>query len=359
MFVCPSGLFFFICLWTHLRIEGRRLWAAAKKLWMGVATLRERVTRMRSPDADLQGLPDRIEAAARRIRPYLAPTPLRRSAALSEATGANVFCKLENLTPTGSFKIRGALNKLLALDPKTRAQGVVAASTGNHGAAVAYALAKLGASGIIFVPHGASAAKIERIRGFGGDVRFAGKESGETEQLARAYADAHQMTYVSPYNDWDVVAGQGTIGIEILDELLRVDVLIASLGGGGLVGGTGAYLKSRLPQARVVAASPRNSAAMIESLKARSIVEVEHLPTLSDGTAGSVEPGAITFELCRRVIDECVLVAEDEIADQMRGFEQTEGMRVEGAAGVALAALRRIRAPGANAVILICGGNPA
>jgi threonine dehydratase len=314
---------------------------------------------MRSLDTNLQRLPYRIEAAARLIRPYVEPTPLRRSDALSQAAQANVFCKLENFAPTGSFKVRGALNKLLTLSPEERARGVVAASTGNHGAAVAYALSLLGAAGIIFVPEGAQASKVERIKRLGGDVRYAGRESGATEQHARAYAHEHGLAYVSPYNDWDVVAGQGTIGLEVLDELPSVDVLIASLGGGGLVGGTAAYLKSKKPAVRVVAASPRNSAAMIASLKAGRIVEVEHLPTLSDGTAGGLEPGALTFDLCRQVVDECVLVDEVEIAQEMAAFARSEGVLVEGAAAVAIAALRRVQVPGLDVVVLICGGNTA
>lgn len=311
----------------------------------------------RSALPSLQNLPERIEAAAARIRPFVAPTELRRSQALSEASGANVYCKLENLAPSGSFKIRGALNKLLSLSTEERRRGVVAASTGNHGAAVAYALAKLEASGVIFVPEGASPAKVQRIRSLGGEERFAGAESGATERIARAYAQERGLAYISPYNDWDVVAGQGTIGLEIAGELPSVDVLIASLGGGGLVGGVGAYVKSKNRGTRVIGASPRNSPAMVESLRAGHIVEVEHLPTLSDGTAGGVEPGALTFELCGQTVDQFVLIDEAQIAAAMQSFAQTDGMKVEGAAGVALAALAQISTPGANIAVIICGGN--
>lgn len=338
-------------------MAGVRLWAGLKKLWMTTASKRPRRMQSRSAHASLQNLPERIEAAAARIRPFVAPTELRRSQALSQASGANVYCKLENLAPSGSFKIRGALNKLLSLSNEERSRAVVAASTGNHGAAVAYALGKLEASGVIFVPEGASPAKVQRIRSLGGEVRFAGLESGETERIARAYAAERGLAYISPYNDWDVVAGQGTIGLEIAGQLPSVEVLIASLGGGGLVGGVGAYLKSKNRGTRVVAASPRNSAAMIESLRVGHIVEVEHLPTLSDGTAGGLEPGALTFELCRQTIDESVLVDEAQIAAAMQNFEQTDGMNVEGAAGVALAALAQVSAPGANVAVIICGGN--
>ena len=310
-----------------------------------------------APDMQFSNLRARIDRAALAMSTYVAETPLQRSEAWGEEAGASVFFKLENLAPSGSFKVRGAFAKLLSLPTAVLGRGVVAASTGNHGAAVAYALSKLDATGLIFVPEGASEIKIGRIRDFGGEVRFAGKESGETERLARAYAEERDLTYISPYNDWDVVAGQGTIGREISASLPTVDIIVASLGGGGLIGGIGAYLKSARPQTRIVAASPRNSAAMIASLRAGRIVEVAHLPTLSDGTAGGVEPGAITFELCRGVVDECVLVDEDEIAASMERFAASEDMAVEGAAGVALAALRHIHADDATVAVVICGGN--
>jgi len=310
-----------------------------------------------APDPQLAHLRARIDAAALAISTHVSETPLQRSERWSEGAGASIFFKLENLAPTGSFKVRGAFAKLLSLQPEALHRGVVAASTGNHGAAVACALSKLGATGLIFVPKGASKAKVERIRSFGGEVRFVGAESGETERLARAYAEERSLSYISPYNDWDVVAGQGTIGREIAASLPNVDIVVASLGGGGLIGGIGAYLKSARPQTRVVAASPRNSAAMIASLRAGRIVEVDHLPTLSDGTAGGIEPGAITFDLCATVVDECVLVDENEIAANMERFAASEDMVIEGAAGVALAALGHIRAADATVAVVICGGN--
>jgi threonine dehydratase len=310
-----------------------------------------------SQEEHVARLPGEIEAAAQRIRPYVRATPLLPCGSLSERARARVYCKLENLQVTGSFKVRGAFNKILSLPREVRERGVVAASTGNHGAAVAYALGKLGASGVVFVPAGTSQAKIAAIRGLGAEVRVHGDESGETERFARSYASQRDLTYVSPYNDWEVVAGQGTIGLEIAAELGQTDVVIASAGGGGLIGGIAASMKSRDPKIRIVAASPRNSMTMIESARAGKILKTRHLPTLSDSTAGGVEEDAITFELFRSLVDQCVAVGEDEIAAALRSFIDAEHMLLEGAAAVACAALAHLNVKALTVVVVICGAN--
>ena len=286
-------------------------------------------------------------------------TPLQPSRLLSDAARAAVYLKLENLQPTGSFKVRGALHKLLSLGDAQRRRGIVAASTGNHGAAIAYGASALAIRAIVFVPEAASPAKVENIRALGAEVRAYGDESAATETHARAYAAEHGMTYVSPYNDWDVVAGQSTIGLEIYRQLPFVDVLIASLGGGGMIGGAAGFLKSVRPGVRVIAASARNSKTMMESVKAGRIVQTEHLPTLSDGTAGGVEEGAITFDLCRSFVDEYVDVSEDDIKQAIRYFIETHHILIEGAAGVAVAALRNAgeRFAGLHVAVVICGAN--
>jgi threonine dehydratase len=298
-------------------------------------------------------------AAEARIRPYVRETPLERSEGLSELTGAHVFVKLENLQPTGSFKVRGAFNKLLSLDDGARRRGIVAASTGNHGAATAHAMAVLGIRGIIFVPETAAAAKVANIRRYGGEVRFFGAEGGETEVHARAFAAENGMEYASPYNDWDVVFGQGTIGLELLRQSPGIDVVFAPLGGGGLAGGIGGVMKSAEPSISIVAVSPSNSKSMMESVRAGRIVETRHLPTLSDGTAGGVEPGAITFDLCREVVGEFVDVEEDEIRAAMRIFIEEHHMLLEGSAGVAIAGLIASgrRHAGKTVAVVISGAN--
>lgn len=304
-------------------------------------------------------LPAHAVLAASRITPYVRETPLEHSAYFSDACGANVYLKLENLQHTGSFKLRGAFNKLLSLSEAERQAGGVAASSGNHGAAVAYAMQKLGIGGTIFVPEHTSPAKVDAIRRAGGDIRFFGTDGLDTELHARAYAEQHGMAYLSPYNDPEVIAGQASCGVEIARQLPEVDVIYIAVGGGGLISGVGTFLKSVMPALRVVGCQPAASAVMSESVKAGQIVDLPSQPTLSDGTAGGIEAGAITFELCRAVTDEFVLVPEEQIAAAMREFIDAEHMLAEGAAGVALAGLKACadRHKGRNAVVIVCGGN--
>jgi threonine dehydratase len=299
------------------------------------------------------------EAADARIRPYLPETPLDHSQVLSEMAGTDVYVKLENLQRTGSFKARGSLNKLLTLDPAARSAGVVAASTGNHGAGVAYAATQLGIPCIVFVPEIASPAKVANMRRLGADVRIFGVEGSDTEIHSRAYAAENGMTYVSPYNDWEVVGGQGTIGVEIARQLPGIGGVVASLGGGGLISGVAGYLKALDPSIVAMAASARNSKAMMESIRQGRIVETEHSDTLSDGTYGGVEPGAITFDLCRRFVDIFVDVDEQEIKAAMRLFIESHHMLLEGSAAVAIAGLlaKKEHFAGRKVAVIICGAN--
>ncbi len=283
-------------------------------------------------------------------------TTLEPSPYFSERAGAPVHLKLENLQVTGSFKARGAFNKLLSLTSAQKERGIIAASTGNHGAAISYGAQRLGMSAMVFVPENASPAKIENIRRFGAKIVVRGPEGGVSESLARAYADDHAMTYISPYNDAEVIDGQGTIGAEIASQLPDVDVVVAPVGGGGLIAGIAGYLKAIRRGTRVVGASPRNSMAMVESVRAGRIVETEHRPTLSDGTAGGVEPGSITFALCQSLVDEFVVVDETEIKAAMRGFIEAHHLLCEGSAGVALAALDTLRGRGYQSVAVVISG---
>lgn len=304
-------------------------------------------------------LPANAVLAANRIAPHIRETPLDHSPFFSELTGANVFLKLDNLQHTGSFKLRGAFNKLLSMTAEQRAEGCVAASSGNHGAAVAYAMAELKTKGVIFVPEGTSSTKVDAIKRAGGEVRFFGTDGLDTELHAREYAAENGMNYLSPYNDEDVIAGQGTCGVEIAKQLSKVDAIFIAVGGGGLISGVGSFLKSVNPSMSVVACQPAASAVMTESVKAGEIVELPSQPTLSDGTAGGIEADAITFDICRAVADDFVTVSEDQIAEAMRQFIDAHHMLPEGAAGVAIAGLK-LRADqykDKNVVIIICGGN--
>lgn len=297
--------------------------------------------------------------AAERLRGRVRETPLVYSARFSRQTGANVYFKLENLQLTGSFKLRGAFNRLLALSPEERRAGAVTASSGNHGAAVALALSELEIPGVIFVPSGTSPLKVEAIRAAGGDVRFFGDDGLDTEMHARHYADTHGMVYVSPYNDAEVIAGQGSCGVEIAAQLAAIDALFIAVGGGGLASGVGAVLKCVAPGIRIFGCQPANSPVMAASIAAGRILEIPGEPTLSDGTAGGIEPGAMTFELCRDIIDEFLLVDEAGIAGAMRSFMDAEHQLIEGAAGVAVAGMlaRAGEFAGRNLVVLVCGAN--
>lgn len=295
--------------------------------------------------------------AALRIGDFVRHTPLVHSSTFSQWLDANVYFKLENRQKTGSFKLRGATNRLMLLSEEQRARGCVAASSGNHGAAVASAMRELGVNGVIFVPEQTSSAKVAAIRGYGGDVRFFGTDGLDTEEHARQFAIENSMTYLSPYNDEGVIAGQGTCGVEILEDLEDVDMVLVAVGGGGLIAGVGAVLKAHNPDIRVVGCQPAASPVMTRSVEAGEILEMPSEPTLSDGTAGGIEAGAITFPLNQSLVDEFVVVDEDEIASAMRLYIDEEGERIEGAAGVAIAALQHVEVRGRKLVVIICGGN--
>ncbi len=299
-----------------------------------------------------------VLAAEARIREYIRTTDMLRAPYLIEGNGG-IYAKLENLQHTGSFKVRGAFNKVLRLKERVSAPQIVAASSGNHGAALAYALKELGGTGIVFVPENASTSKIDAIKRLGVEVRLFGADTADTEAEARAFAAGCGAEYVSPYNDWDVITGQATLGVEILEQLPNVGTVFLSVGGGGLIAGIGSYLKLVAPHVKIVGCSPGASRVMAASVEAGKILDIESCQTISDATAGGLEPNAITFELCTRVVDHWIDVTEAEIADAMRLFIRESRMVIEGSAGVAIAAARKANC---NALprpfaVVICGGN--
>jgi threonine dehydratase len=310
-------------------------------------------------NSDLIDAAPLVREAHDRIRSYLRQTMLEHSLYYSQKSGAHVFFKCENLQHTGSFKARGAMNKLLSLSEEERERGVVTASTGNHGAAVAYALRHVAAKGIVFVPENAAKSKTANIEQLGAEVRYFGLDSAKTEVHARDYAAQQGMTYISPYNDPQIIGGQGTIGIELEQQLETIDAVFVSLGGGGLISGIASYLKSSNPQVQIIGCSPVHSQVMIQSVRAGEILDLPSQPTLSDGTAGGVEPGSITFPLCRQWVDDYCTVTEDEIATSLREFMSAHHMLIEGSAAVAIASFlqQQDRFKGKNVVIILCGAN--
>jgi threonine dehydratase len=303
---------------------------------------------------------DATIAAERRIRGHVRETPVEDSPTLGESAGCHVYLKLENLQRTGSFKLRGATNKLRSLDDRDRSNGVTAASTGNHGMAVACAARELSCRALIFVPENAVESKVEAIRAFGAEIVRHGDDSVAAEIAARSHAVDRGMVFVSPYNDPEVIGGQGTIAREMERQIEGdIDAVFTSLGGGGLISGVGGYLKTVNPDVRVVACSPERSRVMHESLQAGRILELPSEPTLSDGTAGGVEPGAITFDLCREIIDDSIVVGEDEIRHALRWVIERHHTLIEGAAAVAVASFmaEKERYRGRNVAIVLCGAN--
>ena len=286
-------------------------------------------------------------------------TPLEPASDLVRQTQVHLLFKREDLQLTGSFKLRGATNKILSLTPKQAAQGIIAASNGNHGLGVAAAAKRSGIAAEVYVSSHVSPSKAKKIEQLGARLQRVGSDPLEAELAAREAAGCCGKVFISPYNDLDVMAGQGTIAIELLRQQPRLDAVFVAVGGGGLIGGIGAYLKSASPRIEIVGCWPQNSRALYESMKAGRILDVPEQPTLSESTAGGLEPGSVTLKVCKSVIDRCVLVSEDEILTAMRMVRDAKGWVMEGAAGVALAAFLKepARYAGKSVAVIICGGN--
>ncbi|RMG84843.1 MAG: threonine/serine dehydratase [Bacteroidetes bacterium] len=298
--------------------------------------------------------------AAIRIEPHILKTPLIHSAFLSQLSGGEVYLKLESEQYTGSFKARGAMNKIQWLVEQQNTRGIITASTGNHGMGVARALGIAGLKGRVVVPENVVPAKYEALRAFGATVQKTGADCFVSENYAIETAQKEDLVYISPYNDPQIIGGQGTIGIEIGHQLGRPpDNVFVTVGGGGLVSGVGTYLKTLSPQTRIFGCQPENSPEMALSVRANDYVTVEPKDTLSDGSAGAFERESITFPICQKVVDEFILVSEKDIARAIDRILTTERKLIEGAAGVAVAAFlnNKARFRGQTTVILICGGN--
>lgn len=299
-----------------------------------------------------------VTEAAERIKPAVIKTPVEQISELS-VNGPEVFFKMENLQQTGSFKLRGASNKILSLTPAEAGLGVIAASNGNHGLGVAAAAKRAGIAAEVYVSSHVSPSKAKRIEEYGARLYRAGDDPLDAELAGRASAAEQGKVFISPYNDMHVMAGQGTIAVELLRQLPSIDAIFVAVGGGGLIGGIGAYLKHASPNTQVVACWPENSAVLYESIKAGRILDIAEKPTLSESTSGGLEPGSVTLDVCANVIDHSVLVTEDEILAAMKKIRDLRGWIIEGAAAVAVAAFIKNANlyRGKRVVIVICGGN--
>jgi threonine dehydratase len=298
-----------------------------------------------------------VLAAAHRLRGVVERTPLVRSAGLSEHVGADVYLKCEHRQRTGSFKIRGAYNALATLPDEARRRGVVASSAGNHGMGLAWAAKTLGVRAKIFVPATAPSVKREGIEQLGAEVDASQPDYDAAHHVAEAYAREHEMTFINPCAGESLLAGQGTVALEILEELPHVATIVVPVGGGGLVGGIAALVRTVAPTVRVVGAQSVKTNAMAASLAAGHRVDVVVTPTLAEGLAGQVDDEG--FAIGRASLDEIATVTEQEIAEAIAWLSHEHDMRVEGSGAVGVALLRRdpARSAGAPIAVVVTGGN--
>ena len=299
-----------------------------------------------------------VEAARARLRDAIYQTPCPYSQTLSELTGARCYVKLENLQMTGSFKERGAANLLLQLDATERRRGVVAASAGNHGLAVAFHAARLGVPAAIVMPTYAPLIKVTSARRYGAEVVLHGANFDEAYERARAMSDERGAVFVHPFDDPRVVAGQGTLGLELLEQVDGLDAVLVPVGGGGLIAGVALAIKAHRPSVRVIGVQAAAVPAMQRSLQAGERVRVPAGATIADGIAVH-QCGEVTFELVARLIDEMVTVDEEELANAVQLLLEIEKTVVEGAGAAPLAALlnRPLGLDNRRVALVLSGGN--
>ncbi|GHB44114.1 hydroxyectoine utilization dehydratase EutB [Pseudovibrio japonicus] len=301
-----------------------------------------------------------IRQAQERIFPYVQPTPLRPSHALSERLQAKVSLKFETMTATGAFKLRGATNKLLNLPEDQRARGVITVSSGNHGRAVAYISKALGIRAVVCMPEIVPPEKVAGLRDFGAEIVIHGQNQDEADAEARRIGQRDGLLFVSPFDDADVIAGQGTIGLELLEVAPQLDTVLVQLSGGGLMSGVAKALKSIKPEIEVIGISSLHGAAMLESIRAGKIVTVEEEPTIADALPGPIPPdNRYTFAMCRELVDDHIQVSEDQIAEAMAYILHNEKCIVEGAGAAGVAALLNHpdRFKGKNVAAILTGDN--
>jgi len=301
-----------------------------------------------------------VYAARRTIAPWVRRTPLKLSRTLSNLTGATVHLKLETVHDTGAFKIRGATNRILNLSDEERARGVVTISTGNHGRAVAYAAKRLGIRAVVCMSELVPGNKVEGVRDLGAEVRIVGSSQDDAEVESDRLIAEEGLIPVHPFDDPYVIAGQGTIGIELLEDIPEIDTAIVPLSGGGLMGGIALVLKAASPDIRIIGVSMERGPAMIESVHAGKPVPVEERATLADSLGGGIGlENKYTFELVRQFVDEFLVVSETQIVDGMRQLYRGDNLVAEGGASVGVAALVAglVPKPEGNVVCVVSGGN--
>lgn len=301
-----------------------------------------------------------VYLARQSIAPWVLQTPVIET--LERDHGFKAYLKLENLQRTGSFKVRGAFNKLLSLDEEARARGVIAVTTGNHGRAVAYAARVLGLQAVICLSKDTVASKVEAIRRLGAEIVEAGESYDEAVEVAFDLRRRRGLAMIHPFDDPRVIAGQGTLGLELLEQIPQVDAILVPLSGGGLAAGVGVAVKATDPGIRLIGVSMVRGPVMIESLKAGHPLTLPEEKTLADALVGGIGEGnQHTFRMCHELVDETVLVSEDEIAAAMAFAYREHHVVVEGGGAVGLAALLsgKCEAYEESVAVVVSGGNVA
>jgi threonine dehydratase len=306
--------------------------------------------------ADRFGLAE-IQAAAARIGGHVHRTPVLTSRLLDAALGAEVLCKGEHLQRGGAFKARGAFNALLSLDPATRSRGVIAVSSGNHAQAVAIAARETGTSAVVVMPEDANPAKVAATRAYGAEVVQEGVSAERREQAVRALAEARGLHLVHPFDDSDVMAGQGTAALELLEETGELDAVIVPVGGGGLLSGTAAAVKGRFPSTRVIGVEPAVAADAQASLRAGRRVSLDAVPaTIADGVR-TLMVGQRPFEVINTLVDDIVTVTEDELRAALALVWSRTKQLIEPTAALGIAGLLTGRVRARRAGVILSGGN--
>ena len=298
-----------------------------------------------------------IRAAHRRIRPYIVKTPILTCTALDSMVGAKLFFKCENFQKAGAFKFRGACNAVFLLSDDEASRGVVTHSSGNFAAALALAASKRGIAARIVMPSNAPAVKIDAVRSYGGIITFCEPTLSSRESMAAQVMKETGATFIHPYNDYRIIAGQGTAALELMEEISDLDFLLAPVGGGGLLSGTAIAAKALNPKIKVIGCEPKNADDAYRSMKAGRIIPSENPNTIADGLKTSL--GDKTFPIIRDLVDEILLATEEEIIAAMRHIFERMKIVVEPSAAVPLAVLlsNQLNVADNNVGVIISGGN--
>lgn len=301
-----------------------------------------------------------IERAAAELHAHLPPTPLQYSRAFTAKAGCHVYLKIEGIQPTRAFKVRGALNKLLQLRPEERAAGVITASAGNHGLGVAYAAQAFRTPATVYVPDGANPLKVQAIKRMGGRVVQSGRSYDDAYREALRAQETSGSIFVHAFDDPAVVTGQGSVGVELLEQLPAADTVLVPVGGGGLIAGVAQYLKARRPSVQVIGVEPAGADSLTRSLAAGELVTLDRVDTMADGLAAKTA-GRIALSIASACVDLMITVEETEMLRAIRLYFEWEHLLAEPAGAAALAALLYHYAPEATerVVVLLSGANVA